>query len=44
VIMNSELEIMDEKLSWFIQKYYVYILRVRTMEKDEERMSGQSVL
>lgn len=32
VIMNSELEIMEEKLSWLVQKYYADILLVRTVE------------
>jgi hypothetical protein len=34
--MKSEVEMMDEKVSWLVQKYYVDILLVRTMASFEE--------
>jgi hypothetical protein len=41
--MNSELEIKDKKLSWLVQKYYVDILLVRTVDYHEEPQIGQPV-
>jgi hypothetical protein len=36
--MNSELEIMEEKVSWLAQKCYIDILLVRTMEYKDETL------